>query len=61
MRKWKSSIVFSAVAIFPLTGTILLSYRLAAGNALNKYLEKHNKFFGFVVQDLNLKTIVTKI
>lgn len=42
------AMIFSAVAIFPLTGTILLSYRLAAGNALNKYVEKHNKFFGFV-------------
>ena len=42
------AMIFSAVAIFPLTGTILLSYRLAAVDAFHKYMEKHNKFFGFM-------------
>ena len=40
------AMIFSAVTIFPLIGTILLSYRLAAVDAFHKYMEKHNIFFG---------------
>ena len=42
------AMIFSAVTIFPLIGTILLLYRLAAVDAFHKYMEKHNKFFGFM-------------
>ena len=42
------AMIFSAVAIFPLIGTILVAYKLAAGNAFNNFVEKHNKFFEFV-------------
>ena len=42
------AMIFSAVTIFPLIGTVLVAYKLAAGDAFNKYLEKHNKIFGFL-------------
>lgn len=42
------AMIFSAVAIFPLIGTILAIYSVASGDAFNKYLEKHNKIFGFL-------------
>lgn len=42
------AMIASALALFPLIGTVLVVYRISLGNAFDNYIEKHNKFFGFM-------------
>lgn len=43
------SMIVSTLTIFTLIETVLVAYRLTAGNAFDNFVKKHNKFFDFLV------------
>lgn len=43
------AMIVSALAVFPLIGTIMVTYRLAAENTFDNYIEKHYKLYDFLV------------